>query len=119
MGYGMTYSRFLSRNGLLDGGYDKEAVDWQDTSEESNRRRTQNTLRGDLRRLERDTLDRNFLPSYAKHAGVTLEQARALFELFFSGNVRIREDATHEDMWPDDPPSPYGPQWSGMKHPRE
>ena len=76
MGYPMTLKRFLNRNGLLDGSYDETPQRWRRTppvtiSDDSHVRaliqqwagdveRWNGSMRlliGDLRRLERDTLD--------------------------------------------------------------
>jgi hypothetical protein len=72
MGYPMDYKRFVNRN-ILTGGYDDQP---------------NNLIRGDLRRLESDQIDTHHLNCYAEACGVTVDQAKAVLEMFFSGNVR-------------------------------
>ena len=43
-------------------------------------------IAGDLRRLEKDTQDDAHIPAYARYAGITEDQARKVFELFFNGS---------------------------------
>jgi len=76
MGYPMTYSRFVKRN-LLEGDYDPEA------GQKPLQFDPRPILRGDLRRLEQDQRDDRHLAEYAKVAGITPEQAKAVLDHFF------------------------------------
>jgi hypothetical protein len=75
MGYPMTYGRVVSRN-RLSGDYN---ANWQDDRE----KQALSLIRGDLRRLEKDQRDDQHLELYAKHAGVTPEQAKKVLDKFF------------------------------------
>lgn len=89
MGYPMTWSRVTHRNSLAEGGYDT-APPWKGReaeTEDTRMGRYQASIRGDMRRLEADTLDERHLATYATHAGIEPEQARKVFELFFQGDV--------------------------------
>jgi hypothetical protein len=44
-------------------------------------------IKGDLRRLERDQRDDFHLKCYAESCGITVEQAKAVLDKFFEGNV--------------------------------
>jgi hypothetical protein len=44
-------------------------------------------LAGDLRRLEADSRDERHLAHYARLAGVTPEQAKAVLDAFFERNL--------------------------------
>ena len=66
MGYPMTYKRVVARNRLY-GGYEDSAT------------------AGDLRRLETDQRDDEHLRMYAALAGVTPEQVKVIFDVFFEG----------------------------------
>lgn len=81
MGWPMTYARVINRNGLT-GNY-TETPDYMGDKR---------LIAGDLRRLEQDTLDRWHVSMYAKEAGITEDQVRLLFMLFFRGNY----NAVHE-----------------------
>lgn len=78
MGYPMTYLRVVSRNQLA-GDYEPQRP--APTFD------PRPMIAGDLRRLETDTLDKVQIKRYAKRAGVTKKQARALFEDFFKGGL--------------------------------
>lgn len=78
MGYPMSYDRFINRNGLT-GDYGSKGYEERD--------RNSNMLSGDLRRLESDNLDEWHLNCYAEACGVSVDQARAILEMFFSGKV--------------------------------
>jgi len=68
MGYPMNYRRVVERN-YLHGDYDPES--------------STGLIAGDLRRLESDQRDSFHLDLYAKHAGITPEQAKKVLDLFF------------------------------------
>lgn len=74
MSYPMTYTRVLQRN-RLEGDYENPGPPPGDLS----------YIRGDLRRLEQDTVDERHLAEYAEIAGCHPEQVRRLFESFFGG----------------------------------
>lgn len=76
MGYPMDYSRFVSRNDLLRGGYSISGTN-----------SPLDLIRGDLRRMETDQRDKWHLASYAAVAGITSEQAKAVLDSFFSGSA--------------------------------
>ena len=69
MGHPMNYRRFIDRNHLT-GGYGDMFSDTK-------------LIAGDLRRLESDQRDSFHLDLYAKHAGITPEQAKKVLDLFF------------------------------------
>jgi hypothetical protein len=75
MGYPMTYSRVVLRNDLR-GDYGTEATDNYGGSAKGG-------IRGDLRRLELDTVDARHLSEYAGASGATTEQVKAIFAQFF------------------------------------
>lgn len=103
MGYPMTYQRVIKRNylagdysdnitrqkefdeliaALLHIGWEKGNTYWKpDTLISTHSSRTA----GDLRRLEKDQRDEDHLALYAKHAGITPEQAKKVLDLFFEG----------------------------------
>ncbi len=94
MGYDMTYSRVIRRNGL-DGGYDGPGEGdkpWDDARAAKKLRRDVNDdvhrrfnmIAGDLRRLEADQRDPLHLAQYAEAGGVTPEQAKTMLDLFFT-----------------------------------
>jgi hypothetical protein len=70
MGYPMSYDRVVNRN-HLQGDY--EAKD------------PLGLIKGDLRRLEKDTQDDDHIRSYAHHSGATEDQVRLIFKMFFEG----------------------------------
>jgi hypothetical protein len=72
----MTYKRFVNRNRVGSGGYEDKSQNDAPVS--------MHILKGDLRRLEKDTLDINHVPMYAALAGVSEEQVRILFDAFFN-----------------------------------
>ena len=90
MGYPMTWQRALARN-ALEGDYDhrvKKPANWDHWSEEGQRAwQTQAMIAGDLRRLEADQRDEWHLSLYAKRAGVTPEQAKAVLDAFFASDL--------------------------------
>jgi hypothetical protein len=67
----MTWPRVVQRNGL-GGDYDSTP---------------HGAIAGDLRRLERDSRDPLHLAAYAKVAGITEGQARAVLDAFFAGDA--------------------------------
>jgi hypothetical protein len=77
MGYPMTYWRVLWRNGLT-GEYQHSTDVW-------GREDGRGPIRGDLRRLEQDQRDGHHLEKYAKRAGITPGQAKAVLDLLFDG----------------------------------
>lgn len=104
MGYPMSYRRFLDRArlfGSYQGPTDDEpqapnsvhvpaGYQWEDAYwtrwEGFDLGRQMNMFRGDLRRLENDQRDERHLAEYAKRAGVTPEQARAVLDALFEGS---------------------------------
>lgn len=83
MGYPMTYARVVIRNGLA-----------------GNYRRYLNAgnLAGDLRRLEHDQVDEMHLGLYARHAGVTVAQAKIILDRFFAGDIYEATAREHGDV---------------------
>lgn len=79
MGYPMSYRRVMSRN-MLKGDYNTTAEERDKNSSEENMLAL---IRGDLRRLEKDTLDKEHLKAYAAHAECTVRQAKKILEAFF------------------------------------
>jgi hypothetical protein len=74
MGYPMTYSRVVYRNGLLGdyvGGTNHPPDGYKDM------------IAGDLRRLEKDQRDEQHLAEYAKRTGLTPEQVKSVLDLLF------------------------------------
>jgi hypothetical protein len=98
MGYPMSWRRLVHRNRLM-GGYDGVAGSWDDVGapqwtfmdptrfecqpRNPDRPQHQNIIAGDMRRLEADSRDPRHLAEYAKAAGITPEQAKAVLDLFF------------------------------------
>lgn len=80
MGYPMSYARMVGRNQLGGPGY--EAAEPRDAK---NPEWVKAMIRGDMRRLEMDSRDEQHLKMYAEHAGITVEQAKKLLDLFFQG----------------------------------
>jgi hypothetical protein len=66
MGYPMTWQRLVGRNALCQGDYSDGGL-----------------IAGDMRRLERDCRDGAHLKGYAKAAGCTKKQAKAVLDRFF------------------------------------
>lgn len=94
MGYPMSYRRVMSRNSLK-GDYNTTAEECDKNSHEENMLAL---IRGDLRRLEQNTLDKEHLKAYAKHAGCTVGQAKKILEAFFYGyHFQCLKDITTED----------------------
>ena len=83
MGYPMDYTRVVSRNNL-HGDY----VHPVDDRSESVR----GMIAGDLRRLEKDQRDDRHIHAYAKVAGCTKKQAKAVLDAFFECDVRLRAE---------------------------
>lgn len=69
----MTYDRVVHRNGL--------------TGDYAENHMGHGAIAGDLRRLEADQRDPLHLAAYARHAGITVEQAQAVLDAFFEGDV--------------------------------
>lgn len=69
MGGAMDYQRALNRNGFGVGDYDPQDP--------------KGLLRGDLRRLEKDTQDARHIAMYVRVSGATEEQVRRIFRHFF------------------------------------
>jgi len=69
MGYPMTYRRVVNRN-RLQGDYDGTPD-------------VRSIIAGDLRRLETDARDILHLTIAARVAGITIEQAKAVLDVFF------------------------------------
>lgn len=99
MGYPMTYSRVVFRNGLT-GNYGESGDDVAN----ENIRRLRCIIAGDMRRLEVDTLDPWHLAQYAAAADIAVEQAEIVLRTFLSGAIlkpsertRFRERYSHED----------------------
>ncbi len=72
MGYPMTWKRVIGRNHLSD--YETNGYDSTD----------EGSLKGDLNRLQQNTLDEAHVKAYAKASGATEEQVQRIFELFFN-----------------------------------
>jgi hypothetical protein len=70
----MNYVRVVSRN-HLQGDYQASGS-------------PRDLIAGDLRRLEKDTMDEGHLLGYAHAANCTVEQARKVLETFFAGAVK-------------------------------
>ena len=70
----MTYVRMVERNQLEEGGYE------QDSGEDY---LPPGMLRGDLRRLEKDSQDFQQLSLYAAFAGIEREEAAKVMRAFF------------------------------------
>jgi hypothetical protein len=101
MGYPLTWKRLVHRH-RATGGYDGAgeygddigAPQWAWMEPERFRERPRdpvrpevtNHLAGDMRRLEADQRDDRHLAEYAKRAGITPEQARAVLDAFFTGD---------------------------------
>ena len=76
MGYPMTYTRVVLRNGL-DGNYAASgppgaSTDWK------------RMVAGDMRRLEQDQMDDLHIAMYAEAAGISKPKARKVLEAFFT-----------------------------------
>jgi hypothetical protein len=90
----MTYSRLVGRNRLNGPGYahTDPKTGLVDVSPEEVVR---SMIRGDMRRMEQDQRDEHHLKLYAEHAGITVEQARAVLDLFFkedyNGNQKFTD----------------------------
>jgi len=104
MGYPMTYRRVINRNRLAEGGYQHEAhrsiamtsearerlETWRSVAEsaydELNRRIDQdNLIRGDLRRLEADTVDERTTAFHiATRTGIDVETVAAVLKEFIA-----------------------------------
>lgn len=80
MGYPMSWSRVVHRN-ALSGDYAHAEGDPVEA--------VRSLIRGDMRRLEQDSRDPLHLWIYARHAGVTEAQAKALLDAFF-GDERMQ-----------------------------
>lgn len=86
MGYPMTWKRVVNRNNL-NGDYSTDNLSLP-LSEKIIR-----MIAGDMRRLEKDNLDEWHLKAYSEACNVSVEQVRAILEMFFSGNVFTYEMA--------------------------
>ena len=85
MGGPMRYARMVGRNGLYGPGYNHTTSVLLTPAEEAVRQ-AKSMIRGDMRRMEADQRDEQHLKMYADHAGVTVEQARAVLDLFFKSD---------------------------------
>jgi hypothetical protein len=104
LGYPITYSRVIGRNGL-GGDYSKHPVygaiskpTWDpETTKEEAVAGYHALVAGDLRRLEKDQRDEAHLARYAKLAGVTPEQVKLILDAFFDEGVFYddRENPVH------------------------
>ena len=83
MGYPMNYRRVVMRN-QLDGDYDTTA---------------KGGIMGDLRRLEKDTLDEMHVEMYARVFGLSKKKVRKLFRVFFEGSIIQEFQHTGPDEW--------------------
>lgn len=83
----MTYVRVVKRNQLDGEGY----VTYD----------RKNLIRGDLRRLEQDSLDLQQTGLYAAFAGITMEQAVMVMRAFFLGidDADFAEFYTDPELW--------------------
>jgi hypothetical protein len=84
MGYPMSYARVVGRNQLGGEGYNHTDPKTGAVNVD-NGEAVRSMVRGDMRRLEQDTRDERHLQMYAEHAGITIEQAKKLFDKFFEG----------------------------------
>jgi hypothetical protein len=82
MGYPMYWGRLVRRNGLT-GGYREPGCQPGEPDYWLGRLRL---VAGDMRRVETDQRDERHLAEYARRAGVTTEQARAVLDAFFEGD---------------------------------
>ena len=59
-------------------------------------------ISGDMRRLEKDNLDEYHLKCYSEACNVSIEQAKAVLEMFFSGDVTAWHNApkTNAEKYP-------------------
>lgn len=99
MGYCMSYRRALGRNGLF-GDYFAAGQPlglWGNTPFVGALETPFETtmIAGDLRRVELDQRDDLHLAAYAAHAGVTVEQAKAVLDAFFDGVPDSIDDCIH------------------------
>lgn len=113
VGYPMTWVRVLSRNRLYgsyfgpnkneptmpdsvrvpegyhlvedEPGRDLHAIPYSDWTAYERMGVTLRNIRGDLRRLENDQRDERHLAEYARMAGITTEQVRAVLDALFEG----------------------------------
>ena len=92
MGYPMTYKRLVSRN-ALSGDYAQPTDSFGECITPSfhhtcqcgtTRNHLIGLISGDLRRLESDQRDEAHLSAYARIAGITPEQVKAVLDAFFS-----------------------------------
>lgn len=85
MGGPMRYCRMVGRNRLFGPGYETKwpVKDNEDVTPEQLVQNARELIKGDMRRLEKDQRDGQHLKMYAEHAGITVEQARAVLDLFF------------------------------------
>ncbi len=49
-------------------------------------------VKGDMKRLREDTLDERHMQRYAKHTGLTEEQVKQVFSIFFDNSDTIWGD---------------------------
>src|SRR5687768_17107454 len=76
MGYPMTWKRLVNRNHLQD-SYDGQPT-YDDPLHDARRR-----IAGDMRRIEADMRDNQFLCMFALHAGITEDQVKLVLDAFF------------------------------------
>lgn len=81
----MRYARMVGRNGLYGPGYEGTTSEPM-TPAEAAVRQAKSMIRGDMRRMEQDQRDEQHLKAYAEHAGITVEQAKAVLDLFFKSD---------------------------------
>ena len=85
MGGPMRYARLVGRNQLFGPGYEAKwpVRDGEDVTPEQMAQNVRELIMGDMRRMEKDQRDEQHLKMYAEHAGITVEQAKKLLDLFF------------------------------------
>ena len=79
----MTYTRLVNRNGLKG--------DYSGDPDQNYGPGAKGGIRGDMRRLEQDSVDVRHLTEYAEAAGITTEQVRLVFARFFGEFSVVRE----------------------------
>lgn len=88
MGYPMTYTRLVGRNGLMR-DYTDAAPYRDETGGVAQRDRVVDlrcTIGGDMRRLEQDSRDPRHLDAYARATGLAPEQVNAVLDAFFEAS---------------------------------
>lgn len=99
MGGPMRYCRMVGRNRLFGPGYQTKwsTKDGEETSAEQMVQNARELIKGDMRRMEKDQRDEHHLQMYADHAGITVEQAKKVLDLFFKQDYSGREHPYDED----------------------